>query len=157
MYKSNKMKQKQRAYPFDCHVKRHDDAVLILPFWRGPCTRSGVLGSYGAHSTPTPACRTSVRLLRSVPARQKKCDARRAKNRDLRRVFVWVNVTEGGCLIRKHTTAQRELTASTGARRIRIHHASPLLGVPFPSSLVEASVSNSCMKSQVFLRLTSTQ
>ena len=140
MYKSNKMKQKQRAYPFDCHVKRHDDAVLILPFWRGPCTRSGVLGSYGAHSTPTPACRTSVRLLRSVPARQKKCDVRRAKNRDLRRVFVWVNVTEGGCLMTKHTTAQRELTNPTGPPRIRIHHASALLVVPLPSKTTEAKV-----------------
>ena len=140
MYKSNKMKQKQRAYPFDCDVKRHGDAVLILPFWRGPCTRSGVLGSYGAHSTPTPACRTSVRLLRSVPARQKKCDVRRAETRDVRRVYVWVNVTDRGCLMTNRTTAHRELTASTAYRRIRIHHASGLLKVPLRSKTTEAPV-----------------
>ena len=88
MCKSIKMKQKQHAYRFYSHVKRHDGVVLSLPLWRASCPRSGVAGSSEAHPTPTPACRTSVRLFRSVPARGKKCDVRRAKNRDLRRVFV---------------------------------------------------------------------
>ena len=88
MYKSINMKEKQYAYRFYSSVKRHDVVVLSLPLWRGPCPTSGVVGSSEAHPTPTPACRTSVRLFRSVPARGKKCDVRRAKNRDVRRVFV---------------------------------------------------------------------
>ena len=114
MCKSIKMKQKQYAYPFNCRVKRHDDVVWSLPLWRASCPRSGVAGSSEAHPTPTPACRTPVRLFRSVPARGKKCDVRRAENRDVRRVYVWVDVTEGGCLTTERRTAQRELTASTG-------------------------------------------
>ena len=138
MYKPIKMKQKQYAYRFYSHVKRHDGVVLSLPLWRASCPRSGVAGSSEAHPTPTPACRTPVRLFRSVPAHQKKWDVRGAKNRDVRRLLVWVSVTDRGCLMTKRTTAHRELTASTGPRRIRIHHASALLVVPLPSKTTEA-------------------
>ena len=140
MYKSINMKEKQYAYRFYSSVKRHDVVVLSLPLWRGPSPRSGVLGSPEAQPTPHPACRTSLRLFRSVPTRQKKYDAWGAENRDVRCAYVWVNVTDRGCLTTKHTTAHRELTNPTGPPRIRIHHASPLLLVPLPSKTTEADL-----------------